>query len=436
MAAATGVSSFHGGDDAMVMDGKFTIKRLSECVFQVVEGDRFGQLPFAYAIVGADKIVVVDTGTGSSGNLCEVLDRQLNPSKLPYALILTHNHFDHAGGAASFAGRCSGIFMGGKSPTYSKNLEVTSLAMGVGVKLRPFEVTGWLKDGDSVWLDDANPCPWNELRVYWTPGHAIDHIAVLFVREKRLFVGDTLYPFTAIDLANMGSNVKDYASSIKRIREIALEQDSLAPPSRPTSTKTTTAVSSFPGDTVVASEQGDGPTKPITTAVTSVPKDDTVVASEDGHEEMVRSLVTDWLGMSLEEVREHFDPHTLLQVNDWDMERAVNMFHELGDAVSDVAPPYSSGGGLPKATSASSSSSHSSGKATDLPFSDWTGPTTLACGHVDPAWRATTACEEVLTFLELVRSGAVEASSSEGDGIGEFRGGNISIVMPVDALGQ
>lgn len=81
---ASAAPTFDGAGDASVFDGPFCISRLSPCLFKLVEADPYGQAPFCFAITGKDKIVVVDTGTGAAGaSLREVLDRQINPSKLP-----------------------------------------------------------------------------------------------------------------------------------------------------------------------------------------------------------------------------------------------------------------------------------------------------------------------------------------------------------------
>tara|TARA_Y100000780_G_scaffold214404_1_gene216073 strand:- start:811 stop:1059 length:249 start_codon:yes stop_codon:yes gene_type:complete len=81
---ASASSTFAGAGEASVFDGPFCISRLSPCLFKLVEADPFGQAPFCFAIIGSDKVVVVDTGTGAAGaSLREVLDRQLNPGRLP-----------------------------------------------------------------------------------------------------------------------------------------------------------------------------------------------------------------------------------------------------------------------------------------------------------------------------------------------------------------
>ena len=49
--------------------GAFTIEKLSDAVWKVVEDDRFGQYPFLYVIMGVDKCVVFDTGCDTGASL-------------------------------------------------------------------------------------------------------------------------------------------------------------------------------------------------------------------------------------------------------------------------------------------------------------------------------------------------------------------------------
>lgn len=182
--------------------------------------------------MGADKCVVIDTGCGS-GDVRAFIEKHVNvgPRRKPFLVVNTHIHFDHVGGNHRFpaSASCLGICMGAKDKKFSQNIELMSLGAGVGsrvrvslrlrLRLRPlrrrafphlsscpttppphpppppwqaFEVTRWLADGEELFLDDAHPSEFNVLRILWTPGHCIDHIAIVFPREQRIFVGDTM----------------------------------------------------------------------------------------------------------------------------------------------------------------------------------------------------------------------------------------------------
>jgi len=241
--------------------GRFTLERLSASTWKIVQDDGKGQYPFMYAILGADKCVVIDTGVGTGG-LKKVLDAKVNTEHLPYLVICTHVHFDHVGNNYEFlvgddgsavaaaesppyAAPC--LCMGNRDPKTTNNYDLFSLGMAHGVTVKPFKVTRWLEDGGcthqdrgcfpplspadhlshpqtaglppgaTVTLDDANPSKYNELVILHTPGHSIDSISIWFAREKRLFVGDLLYPYTAISLSALGSAPQDYTSSLRKV---------------------------------------------------------------------------------------------------------------------------------------------------------------------------------------------------------------------------
>ncbi len=71
----------------------FTIERLSARTWKIVEGDRFGQYPFLYVVLGRDKVVVIDTGCGLA-DFRGFVDQHINRRGLPYLVVCTHVHFD------------------------------------------------------------------------------------------------------------------------------------------------------------------------------------------------------------------------------------------------------------------------------------------------------------------------------------------------------
>ncbi|KAA0165802.1 hypothetical protein FNF31_01779 [Cafeteria roenbergensis] len=398
---ASASSTFAGAGEASVFDGPFCISRLSPCLFKLVEADPFGQAPFCFAIIGSDKVVVVDTGTGAAGaSLREVLDRQLNPGRLPYVVICTHNHFDHVGGAAGFAG--SEICMGKQNPTYSKNLEVTSLAAGVGARVKPFEVTRWLEDGDEVWLDDSDRSRFNRLSVHFTPGHALDHIAVFFERELRLFVGDTLYPFTAIDLANMGSNVPDYRATLGKIAALASRAETAGIPAAPAGTGAAHAAPKTVGDPPAAGKPagspGAAPQGPAGPAAAAPGPEaakgaavseaaSTAIAEVEAKASKVKQLLDEWLGIPEDEAAASFDPWGVMEACGWDVAAAATAIQDLGDAAGEIAPPGS--------------------------------------------YAMPTSTDEAGALLEGVLAGAVEPCTvSAEDATAEYRGESYAFVLP------
>ena len=136
-------------------------------------------------------------------------------------LLSTASHppppLQHVGGnhrfqSGDFAGADAflGIHMGCRNKRFTENYELTSLCCAHGCQVKPFEVNTWVEDGALLYLDDADRSPANTLQIIYTPGHTMDSVSVYHYGDRRLFIGDLLYPFTAVSLSAIGSNMKDY----------------------------------------------------------------------------------------------------------------------------------------------------------------------------------------------------------------------------------
>eukprot|EP00658_Telonema_sp_P-2_P050523 TRINITY_DN3854_c0_g2_i4.p1 TRINITY_DN3854_c0_g2~~TRINITY_DN3854_c0_g2_i4.p1 ORF type:complete len:347 (+),score=92.66 TRINITY_DN3854_c0_g2_i4:169-1209(+) len=219
----------HSGASHGSGDGRFNSEQLDENVWKVVEDDQpYGQYPFIYVILGADKCIMVDTGSGT-GNLCEFVSSTINTAGLPYYVVNTHVHFDHVGGNHDFeaGGNCTALAMSGAHQVFSKNVEINSLCMAHGCSVKAYTVTRWLEEGDFVYLDDTNPSMEHALCVLNTPGHTPDSIALHYPHRNRLFAGDTLYPFTAMHLDCIGSNVDDYQTTLTKLQEFTADKEGI-----------------------------------------------------------------------------------------------------------------------------------------------------------------------------------------------------------------
>ena len=121
--------------------------------------------------------------------------------------------FFDQGGAHHWSGRDdSRIAMSGQAKAFSSNVELTSLGAGHGCPVRPFVVDDWLDDGHIIELS-----PGQTLLVLDTPGHTPDHIALYYPGEALCFVGDHIYPWTALDIAGLGHSLPHYVASTERL---------------------------------------------------------------------------------------------------------------------------------------------------------------------------------------------------------------------------
>lgn len=113
--------------------------------------------------------------------------------------------------------------MSDRAQAYTKNYQLTSLCSAHGAQVVDFEVTQWVPDGNMVYLDDLQD-PGHSLELVHTPGHTLDSLSVFYQRDQRLFVGDLIYPYTAIPLSAVGANVNEYVSSITKLMAFVRER--------------------------------------------------------------------------------------------------------------------------------------------------------------------------------------------------------------------
>jgi glyoxylase-like metal-dependent hydrolase (beta-lactamase superfamily II) len=120
--------------------------------------------PFIYLLLGTERALLVDTGTGDA-KLRPVVDELLTGQELIVAH--THSHGDHVGGDAEF------------ESVVGRSAE--DVAAYFGIADWPNEVVE-LDLGDRV------------LHIIPIPGHHVSHIAVYDRATRLLFSGDSLYP--------------------------------------------------------------------------------------------------------------------------------------------------------------------------------------------------------------------------------------------------
>lgn len=155
-------------------------------------------------VVGRDSPVVIDPGPNDPAHLAAI--EATLCGKRPAAILLTHLHPDHAGGAAALAQRTGCAIRAG-----ARSAGVASRADGEGEALA---------DGDHIGSDAGL------LRVVATPGHAPEHLAFHWTGEAAprggaAFVGDLLMGIGDTTLvAPPEGNLSDYLDSLRRVGEL------------------------------------------------------------------------------------------------------------------------------------------------------------------------------------------------------------------------
>lgn len=213
-----------------VSDPWFEVYRIRPGVFAIYEPHQFEEV-ISYLILGKQKALLFDTGMGIS-NIRKVVE-ELTP--LPVSVLNSHTHNDHVGDNWRF----SDIYgmdtdftrANARGSKEDAQAEITDdeicgqLPSGFNPRqysTRPFHISHWLHDGDSINLGART------IKIIATPGHTPDSIALLDEKNGLLFTGDMFYP-GPIYLYRPETDLDAYVASMKKLAALAPKLQLLLP---------------------------------------------------------------------------------------------------------------------------------------------------------------------------------------------------------------
>ncbi|UCC84341.1 MAG: MBL fold metallo-hydrolase [Gemmatimonadota bacterium] len=198
----------------------FEVYRLAEGAYAIYEPNQFEEA-ISYLALGSERGVLIDAGTGI-GDIRQVVEELTD---LPVSVVLTHEHYDHIGGAYRFdeiaapsnpaglevlaRGRDNASLQGYITDDYLWK-PLPEGFDGATWTIPPVQPTQLLDDGDIIDLGGRT------LEVIETPGHSPAHVCLLDRENRLLWTGDHFFPGP---LYAFGGDVTidDYIASNKRL---------------------------------------------------------------------------------------------------------------------------------------------------------------------------------------------------------------------------
>ncbi len=154
-------------------------------------------------VLGTGELLIVDPGADDPGEcerLFEVLSILAAEGRRPVAVLLTHHHGDHVGGAKRVKERL-GLPLWCHAHTADR-LEVPAERL--------------LEEGEVLELAGSPPQRW---RVLHTPGHARGHLCLVDERTRAAVVGDMVAGVGTIVIDPPEGNMRDYLTQLARLRD-------------------------------------------------------------------------------------------------------------------------------------------------------------------------------------------------------------------------
>ncbi len=176
-----------------------------------------------FLLEGTDSALLVDTGTGA-GNLKSFVDTLTD---LPYQVVLTHGHVDHAGGAWAF----DSVYLNPKDHALVKRHATLENRMGyIGAVAPPMAETVQRENAldtapyTLLALEDGQVFPLGglDVEVIEAAGHTQGMSCMLLRQERMLILGDACNSRVFL-FDDEASSVSEYRKSLEKL----LAQDGL-----------------------------------------------------------------------------------------------------------------------------------------------------------------------------------------------------------------
>jgi len=171
-------------------------------------------------IIDGEIPTIIDCGTGLNQKYVDDKIKQtINPLKIQQ-IILTHEHFDHCGGAKNILDLTNK-----KAKILSHNNAAEKIEGGdsyfarmLGGYMPKINIDYKIKDNENVTIGDE------KFQIIHTPGHSPGCICMYNKKNKILFSGDTIFAYGSFGRYDFpGGKLSELKQSIKKISKLDIE---------------------------------------------------------------------------------------------------------------------------------------------------------------------------------------------------------------------
>ena len=195
----------------------FQTKALTDRITQI----RMPGNVMTYLVKGDARAVLIDTGCGL-GAFRSFVEGMLDG--MPYEVVLTHGHVDHAGGASEFARvylhekdfalaaehtskEIRSLYLRSSSPEYLSETFIMDLVDPM--------IEGYLPLSYGQIFDLGG----EELQIVNMGGHTLGSVGILFPRERILLSGDACCSFTLLFARGTSLGIPAYRENLRSLME-------------------------------------------------------------------------------------------------------------------------------------------------------------------------------------------------------------------------